>query len=179
MHEQLQRALQFAVHAHAGQWREGPSPLPYATHPVEVASLLRDVGGVADEGLLCAAFLHDVLEATDCTRRDIEREFGADVAGLVLALTRREPTLEQAEGLSPGELWELRAAMLLEDVARMDPRAWPVKLADRLSNVRDARRTKSGRKLERYLMQTTRILAIVPPAANPALWEAVRAECPG
>lgn len=147
--------------------------MPYATHPVEVALLLRHVGGVKDAGLLCAALLHDVLEETEATAQEVKREFGARVARLVLAMTRREPPPEVAAALPPDELWELRAAMLLEDVARMDPEAWPIKLADRLSNVRDAKRLKKGRKLDRYLVQTRRILAVVPPSANPELWRAV------
>lgn len=173
----MQRALLFAANAHFGQWREGPSPLPYAVHPVEVAALLHDVGGVDDLAMICAALLHDVLEATNHAEEELRAEFGGRVAQLVRAMTRTEPAPEEARRLSAGQLWELRAAMLIEDVARMDPEAWPIKLADRLSNVREARRLKKGPKLARYLMQTRRILAVVPPSANGALWEAVAREC--
>jgi guanosine-3',5'-bis(diphosphate) 3'-pyrophosphohydrolase len=175
--DRLQQALLFAAHAHDGQWREGPAPLPYVCHPVEVAAFLRHVGGVDDPELLCAALLHDVIEATGRSEAEIRDAFGRRVSRMVRAMTRSEPSEAEASGLSPGQLWELRAALLVEDVARMDPEAWPIKLADRLSNVREARRLKKGRKLERYLLQTRRILAVVPPRANPGLWDAVAQEC--
>jgi len=58
----------------------------------------------------------------------------------------------------------------------MPPDVWPIKLADRLSNVREAKQTKKGAKRERYLGQTRAILKIIPLDINPALWEAIRRE---
>lgn len=150
--------------------------MPYAFHPIEVATLVRDVGGVADKTVLCATLLHDVVEATAVDNAEIVREFGKRVGKLVAELTRREPPASQTVGMSADELWELRAAMLLEDISRMGRDAWTVKLADRVSNVREARRTKTPKKFARYLLQTDRILAVIPRSANPPLWDLLTAE---
>ncbi len=177
-YKRLDRAIQAAARWHAGEERDGDNPLPYITHPMEVLVNLRYVGGFTDEDLLCTAALHDVIEESDATLEEIEREFGTRVRGLVKELTRREPTKRETEGLSKEEIWQLRADMLLEEIAKMSPEAQSVKLADRLANVREGKRTKLGDKLRRYLVHTYQILETVPREVNPALWDAIQAELP-
>jgi len=172
----VQRAMEAAVRAHADQWREGEFPLPYSTHPIEVLILLRYVGGVTDEAMLCTAALHDTVEEGSMSFKAIADSFGGHVEVLVRALTRREPSAEETAGLSKDEIWKLRADMLLNEIGEMSPEAQTVKLADRLSNVRDAKRLKSGKKLNRYLWQTKRIIEIVPRSVNPGLWDAIKSE---
>jgi len=171
----IQAALDLAVRAHADQWREGDSPLPYVTHPIEVMTNLRYVGLVTDEEMLCAALLHDTVEETSVTLPDIAKTFGPRVGALVKELTRREPSPAQIEGMTKGEIWSLRSDMLLKEISKMSPDAQQIKLADRLSNLRDAYRTKQGEKLVRYGKQSSRILKIVPRERNPGLWDAIRA----
>ncbi len=161
---------------HFGEFRDGAAPLPYACHPVEVAGLLRAVGGVTEVDWLCAAFMHDVLEETMTTAEELSARFGPEVAGLVVELTRREPSVDEIAGLSKAEVWELRSGILLREIREMGRAAQTVKLADRLSNVREAKRTKSPEKLARYLRQTAEILAIIPREVNPGLWDAVSVE---
>jgi (p)ppGpp synthase/HD superfamily hydrolase len=173
---QLDHALRFMAEAHAGSERDGDDPLPYAFHPVEVVTNLRVVGGVTDEDLLVAAALHDTLEDTDATSEAIEKQFGTRVRALVEGLTREEPDEAVRARLDKDALWALRAEMLLEEIAAMPPEVQQVKLADRLSNVREAKRTKRGKKRDRYVAQTRKILEIVPKEVNPGLWEAIRAE---
>ncbi len=172
----LDKALRLAARLHAGQEREGNAPLPYLTHPVEVLILLRHVGGETDEDLLCAAALHDVVEESDANLGAIAREVGDRAAALVEELTRREPTAEERKGLGKEEVWRLRAGMLLDEIRKMSPEAQRVKLADRLANVREAKRTKAGPKWERYAWQTEEILKIVPRERCEGLWEAIREE---
>lgn len=172
----VHRALMLAAQAHHGQSREGEMPLPYLTHPVEVMVNLRWVGGVTDQEMLCAAALHDVLEETSVTFGQLEREFGERVASLVRQVTRSEPTSEQIEGLDKDEVVELRSAMLLAEIAKMGPDAMTLKLADRLSNLREAKLTRGKKRLERYLAQTGAILEIIPRKVNPSLWDAIKAE---
>lgn len=172
--EILQSALEFAIKAHAGQWRDGGSPLPYATHPVEVVANLRYVGGITDEELLTAAFLHDVLEETDTTPAQIGKAFGKRVRSLVESVTRYEPTEEERKGLTEEAVYDLRSRLLLEEIAGMSTDAQAIKLADRLSNVVGARATKTPEKQARYLAQTRDILRIIPRSVNSPLWKAVR-----
>lgn len=172
----LDKALQLAARLHAGQEREGESPLPYVTHPVEVLIALRYVGGETDEDLLCAAALHDVIEESGTKPEAIAKEVGGRAASLVVELTRKEPSEAQRKGLDKDALWSLRANMLLDEIRGMSPEAQKVKLADRLANVREARRTKAGPKWDRYAWQTREILKIVPRERNAGLWEAIQAE---
>jgi guanosine-3',5'-bis(diphosphate) 3'-pyrophosphohydrolase len=175
MSTRLTEALEFANERHRGQWREGEHPLPYVFHPIEVMLQLRHAGGVTDEGMLVAALLHDLLEETGTTVEEIEHRFGSDVAQLVAELTRREPDPKDTEGMDKDEIWRLRADMLLEDVARMSPRAMTVKLCDRIVNLQEAARTRRGRKLERYVWQSGRVLDAIPRSVHPRLWDELKA----
>jgi (p)ppGpp synthase/HD superfamily hydrolase len=172
----LHRALSFALQAHSGVDREGQAPLPYVTHPIEVLTNLRFIGGVTDPELLCVAALHDVVEDSPIHLSEIKAQFGNRVARLVEELTRREPSESETMGMDKAEIWSLRSKILLSEIASMSPDAQTVKLADRLSNIRDAKRTKKGRKLDRYIGQTRRILEIVPESVNPGLWGAIKHE---
>ena len=168
-----------AAHLHRGQEREGGAPLPYFTHPMEVLLALRYEGGETDEDLLCAAALHDVIEESGTDLSEIESAVGRRAAGLVGELTRREPTAEETKGMTKDEIWRLRANMLLAEIREMSPDAQRVKLADRLANVREARRTKAGPKWDRYAWQTEEILKIVPRERCPGLWDGIRRELGG
>ncbi len=172
----LDAAIRFAAERHEGQWRDGEFPLPYITHPVEVLLNLRHVGKVTDEAVLLAAILHDLLEETTTTLAELAELFGDRTAELVRQVTRDEPTEVEVAGLSKDEIYELRTSRFLEEIARMSPDAQMVKLADRLSNLREAKRTRSEGRVERYKVQTKRILKFIPESVNPALWRAVRAE---
>ena len=120
--EDVERALQASLEAHAGQTRKGGS-IPYISHPVHVALLLARAG--ADDITLQAALLHDVVE--DCEGWTMERvieEFGSAVARTVHDLTEVE-----------GGSWEVRKQAALDQVAHMGPRSLAVKTADKLHNM--------------------------------------------
>lgn len=169
-------AVEWAEELHRGQWRDGDVPVPYLCHPLEVLSLVRYVGKVEDQDLLCAAVLHDVVEETSATVGDVRSRFGEKTASLVEELTRTEPGPDVTDGLTADAVWALRSAMLLSEIAGMSPEAATVKLADRISNLKEARSTKRGKKLARYADQTWRILKIVPKTVNPRLWARLKEE---
>ena len=174
----LSKAIRFAVDVHDGDYRDGEFGLPYSTHPIEVCSLLRYVGGVTDVEMLCAAALHDVLEETDVTTAELEIEFSFRIYLLVMELTRTEPTREEASMLSKDALWQHRTNLLLTDIAAMSEDAQAIKLADRLANFRQAKVTRNEEKLRRYERQTKKILEIIPKSVNPSLWKAIAGELP-
>ncbi len=170
----LPDAIDFATERHRGSLRDGESPLPYITHPIDVVNQLRYVGLVKDDVVLCAGALHDVLEETPTQPKDLVRFFGEPVTRLVLELTRYEPNARETKDLTREEVWALRNGILMDEIAKMSPEAKTVKLADRISNLTAAWSVRSGAKLARYLRQTNQMLEIIPPAVNPELWRALR-----
>lgn len=81
----VRAALEQARSDHAGQVRNGSGGMPYVDHPVTVAARL-DEHGYREE-VLAAALLHDVVEDSETTLDELREKFGAEVAGLVGALT--------------------------------------------------------------------------------------------
>lgn len=85
---ELLRAAAYAAEKHRkGPHRKGADAAPYINHPLAVASLLASEVGVEDVAVLQAALLHDVVEDTKTPLSELEREFGARVAGLVAEVT--------------------------------------------------------------------------------------------
>jgi (p)ppGpp synthase/HD superfamily hydrolase len=86
----IERALQFAEHAHrgVGQKRKYTGE-PYVVHPIEVMGLIVAYANFTyqHENVLVAALLHDVVEDTNVTLEQIEATFGAEVARFVDGLT--------------------------------------------------------------------------------------------
>ena len=78
----LDRAVVFAVRAHAGTERRGKG-FPYIVHPMEAVEIVATMTN--DPELLAAAVLHDTVEDTDVTVEQLRAEFGERVASLVAA----------------------------------------------------------------------------------------------
>ncbi|MCW5942157.1 MAG: HD domain-containing protein [Fimbriimonadaceae bacterium] len=169
----LAEATLWAAELHRDEEREGNDPLPYVYHPADVVRRLYKAG-VRDEDVLVAGALHDAVESGATTVGAIALRFGPVSAGLVGEMTRTEPSEAQIADMNPEEVAALRADMLLEDVRRMSATAHQIKLADRLSNLAEAQRTRAKRGLERYVRQSQRILDAIPRDAQPALWDALQ-----
>ncbi len=176
MSDLVMQALRVCVAAHEDQWRDGEHPVPYACHPIEVMQNLRLIAGVTDPEILAAALLHDVLEETPVTLEDLHAEFPRRVGDLVQEVTRREPTSQEIIGMSKHEIWGLRTSILLDEIRLMSGEAHLLKLADRLSNLREAKRTRSEKKLTRYQLQTRWILELIPREVSGELFEVILAE---
>ncbi len=119
-------AAQFAARWHRAQKRKGSAGEPYINHPIAVAHLIASVGRVTDSLTLAAALLHDTVEDTDATFEDIEREFGAEVRGVVAELTD-DKSLPSAE----------RKQLQIVNAPSASRRAKIIKLADKSVNVAD------------------------------------------
>ena len=123
----LHRAYVYAMKAHGDQKRASGDP--YFSHPLEVAGILTDLH--LDDATIATALLHDVVEDTNTTLAEIERLFGAEIAGLVEGLTKiRRLDLISREAAQAENLRKFLLA-----VSR-DVRVLLVKLADRLHNMR-------------------------------------------
>src|SRR5699024_10919522 len=80
----IQKAYEYAKEKHGDQLRK--SGEPYIIHPLQVAYTLATLG--MDDNTICAALLHDVLEDTDATYTDLEKEFNSEVAYMVDGVTK-------------------------------------------------------------------------------------------
>lgn len=122
------RAINFAAAKHIDQKRRG-TKFPYVIHPIIVAHLLgKYKQSDRLEELQVAALLHDVLEDTECTYIEIEREFGPLVASVVMELTNDDEKIKEI-----GKNEYLKGKMIL-----MSKYAFVIKLIDRFSNILDA-----------------------------------------
>ena len=119
-------ALAFAADKHRRQRRKDRHASPYINHPIALAKVLAGEGGVADAEILAAALLHDTIEDTQTTYRELARKFGRRVAGMVREVTddktRRKHT---------------RKRLQIEHAAQLSRGAKLVKLADKICNLRD------------------------------------------
>src|SRR2546430_6233227 len=99
--KEIQRAFAYAEQSHRGQKRA--SGEDFIEHPVGVATVLADLG--MDTTTLVSALLHDVVEDTELSLEEIDREFGSEVAQIVDGLTKldritfRSKEAEQAENV--------------------------------------------------------------------------------
>jgi len=150
---QLKKAYVFAAAAHKGQVRR--SGEPYLSHPLEVTNLLADLG--LDTTTLIAGLLHDVLEDTEVTVEELQKNFGPEVARLVEGVTK----ITRVEQSSP----ETRQAETIRKIILAmtdDLRTIFIKLADRLHNLQTLRFLPEAK--QRQVARET--LEIYAPIAN-------------
>lgn len=121
------KALEFALHAHEGQFRKG-SVIPYITHPVSVSAILAQYG--YEEDLVIAGLLHDVLEDTAVTPTELESRFGEHIVLLVSGVTEKK---KDAKGLP--RAWEIRKEEGLRHLGVAQEQVVALKAADALHNV--------------------------------------------
>ena len=120
------KALTFASEKHRSQRRKDVEASPYINHPISLANVLANEAGIVDEDVIVAAILHDTVEDTATTFEEVEREFGATVRALVVEVTDNK-TLSKAE----------RKRLQVEHASRASFRAQQIKLADKITNLRD------------------------------------------
>lgn len=126
MSDLIERAARFAAAAHEGQKRKY-SGGPFVNHCNAVAAAVQKAG--ANEATVAAAYLHDILEDTATTYDELVREFGSEVADLVVELTHVY-TAEDYPTLSRKE----RKAKERDRLAKVSPRAKLIKRADLAHN---------------------------------------------
>jgi guanosine-3',5'-bis(diphosphate) 3'-pyrophosphohydrolase len=122
----LLEAASFAAQRHTGHHRKGDTSEPYINHPLEVANLLANVGGVEDLDVLIAAILHDTVEDVGVKKEEIVTRFGDRVAGIVTEVTD-DKSLPNEE----------RKRLQIEHAPHLSPEAKLVKLGDKISNIGD------------------------------------------
>lgn len=162
--EQFVRAAQFAAVRHRGQRRKR-GEVPYVNHVLGVARWVSEIGGVRDPITLIAAVLHDTIEDTDTSREELEREFGVEVADVVVEVSD-DPSLSKVE----------RKRAQIEHAPQLSHRARVLKLADKLDNLRDLAAAPpeswSPSRVRGYFCWAHAVVAAIGDA-NPGLWHAL------
>lgn len=126
--EILDRAIVFAVKAHANTERRGKG-YPYIVHPLEAVEIVATM--TPDQELLAAAALHDTVEDTEVTVEQLRAEFGERVASLVADESDVMP-----EGMTEEDSWHQRKQATIDRLSKASHDAKMVALGDKLSNMR-------------------------------------------
>ena len=149
----IQKAYEYAKAKHGDQLRK--SGEPYIIHPVQVAYTLAELG--LDEDTICAALLHDVLEDTNTSYEDLEKEFNEEVAYMVDGVTKLSKL--QYASVEEQQVENYRKMFL---AMGKDIRVILIKLADRLHNMR----TLKFLSRDRQIANAKETMELYAPLAN-------------
>ena len=148
----LLHSLSFAAYKHRDQRRSNFESSPYINHPIDVASIIANVGGVNDLVTLVGAILHDTIEDTETTGAELEHEFGFAVRQLVEEVTD-DKALPKSE----------RKRLQIEHAPHISSRAKLIKLGDKICNIRDISQAPpadwSIERRQEYLDWTEQVVA--------------------
>ncbi len=120
------KAVAFAADKHRTQRRKDADASPYINHPIALANVLANEGGVTDVVVLSAAVLHDTIEDTNTTAEELTAIFGAKITATVLDVTD-DKSLDKHD----------RKQRQIEHAPHISKEAKLVKLADKICNLRD------------------------------------------
>ena len=122
----LIKAVAFATDKHRYQRRKNVDKFPYINHPVALASILCNEAHITDMKVLCGALLHDTVEDTKTTAEELVLEFGQEISDIVMEVTD-DKSIEKQK----------RKQLQIEHAAHLSDSAKLIKLADKISNLRD------------------------------------------
>lgn len=120
------KAVAFAAEKHRHQRRKDAAASPYINHPIGLADVLANEGGITDAEVLCAALLHDTIEDTETSVEELIALFGEAVTHFVLEVTD-DKNLPKDQ----------RKRLQIEHAPHISRQAKLVKLADKICNLRD------------------------------------------
>ncbi|MBU3676235.1 MAG: bifunctional (p)ppGpp synthetase/guanosine-3',5'-bis(diphosphate) 3'-pyrophosphohydrolase, partial [Chitinophagaceae bacterium] len=150
----VRRAFEIAAEAHQHMRRK--SGEPYILHPLAVAKIVVEEISLGVTSVICA-LLHDTVEDTEVTLKDIEMEFGTTCSRIVDGLTKISNVVETKDTTQQAENFKKILLSLAED-----PRVILIKIADRLHNMRTLESMRRDKQLK-IASETTYLYA---PLAN-------------
>ncbi|MDI6807988.1 MAG: bifunctional (p)ppGpp synthetase/guanosine-3',5'-bis(diphosphate) 3'-pyrophosphohydrolase [Candidatus Eisenbacteria bacterium] len=146
------KAYEFSREAHGAQKRK--SGEPFVCHSISVAKIIADlIQARLDTIIVSSALLHDVIEDTSKSIKDVDESFGSEIASIVDGVTK----ISRYHLMNPekGQVENFRK--MLFSMAR-DLRVIFLKLADRLHNMRTLEFLEAE-KIKRISMETLEIYA--------------------
>jgi len=156
--EKIRRAAEFGKKVHGNQRRQTGEP--YFEHSLHTAFILAQIK--ADQETVIAGLLHDVLEDTEVTAEELEKEFGKEIAELVQGVTKLNKIKYRGEERYVENLRKMFVAMA------QDLRVILIKFADRLHNLRTLDSHPNPEKQERIARESLEIYA--PIAGLLGIW---------
>lgn len=120
-----EKAKLFAIKAHGSQNRKSEPDKLVVMHSISVGNLLEFFG--CDDNVVAAGYLHDVVEDTKYTIDDIKKEFGSDVANLVMGASEKDKSLS----------WEERKIHTINESKTLPLRNKLIICADKINNLED------------------------------------------
>ena len=108
----LDKAIVFAVKAHAGTGRRGKG-FPYIVHPMEAVEIVATM--TDDQELMAAAALHDTVEDTSVTLDDISREFGPRANRILGILASRRQLTAWQGPVAMQRLWRWAISSVMQE----------------------------------------------------------------
>jgi len=155
------KALEIAIDAHDGQMRK--SGEPYIIHPILVAVITARFSN--DETMVQAALLHDVIEDTSFTVKELNDIFGDDVSHLVEGLTKIVEIRDEELAPSCSDERLVNSALTFRKMliaSIRDVRVLVIKLCDRLHNML----TLDALSLEKQKRIAEETLVVYTPIAH-------------
>ena len=138
--ELISRAYAFGKQKHVNKKRQ--SGEPYFSHHIEVAIIL--AGQKLDDDTIVTALLHDTLEDTDATFKEVTELFGLEIAQLIDGVTKlTNLELSSVQAKQAENFRKLLLAM------SQDLRVLLVKLGDRLHNMRTIKHMRPEKQLSK------------------------------
>lgn len=123
--DKIEYAIYYATKAHKGQTRKVEN-IDMIFHPFTVGMILQRSG--CDENIVAAGILHDVVEDTEHTFEDIEKEFGKIIRDYVYDSSEPDKTLP----------WKERKIHTIEHIKNAPLGSKLIVACDKISNLEDA-----------------------------------------
>jgi len=123
----LIKALTFAADKHRNQRRKNVDAFPYINHPISLVNILCNEVHITDIDVICSALLHDTVEDTETTAEELSNEFGPQISSIVMEVTDDKTITVRQK----------RKQLQVEHAAHISDQAKMLKLADKISNLRD------------------------------------------
>lgn len=123
MTPRIEKAIEVAIRIHKGQMRKGDGITPYVVHPISVAMILSK--HTRDENTIIAALLHDALEDTSYSVKQIQKDFGLRVLSIVKGVSDK----------NPDDPWAKRKEAYLKKIKTVSKEACLIACADKINNL--------------------------------------------
>ncbi len=146
----IKKAIAFSKQAHSKQFRNSGEPFFY--HPIKVAKLLTEIK--LDSSSIACGLLHDTVEDTKVSLKDIEENFGNEISKLVDGLTKINNFSLKINNFKSGENYRKLLLATAQDL-----RVILVKLADRLHNMQTVNYINNTDKILKIALETQEIYA--------------------